>query len=121
MFSNIRDKRSKVPPTHGGLAARGVLLQLVFLDAVIGPLDEGGHAAHRVGVGVRVGGRGVQVEIERAQQGGRRLAAGGGGAAVGDGGVGPLERSAVLVRWHRDGRSRPSLCREKQVSCNTHI
>lgn len=50
------------------------------------------------------------MEVEGAQQGGGRLAAGGGGAAVGDGGVGPLKRSAVLERRHRDGRPRPTLC-----------
>lgn len=81
--------------THGGLA-HGVLLQLIFLYAVIGPLGKGGNAACWVRKCVRVRGRGVQVEIEGAQQGGGRLAAGGGGAAVGDGGVRPLERGHVF-------------------------
>lgn len=58
------------------------------------------------------------MEVEGAQQGGGRLAAGGGGAAVGDGGVGSLERSGVFERRHRDGCPGPRLCRWRQtVSC----
>lgn len=101
--------RKRQPLTHGGLAPR-VLLQLVLLYAVVGPLREGGNAGHRVRMCVRVRGRGVEMKIERAQQGGGRLAAGGGGAAVGDGGVGSLERSGVFKGRHRDGCSGPRLC-----------
>lgn len=97
--------------TDGGLTA-GVLLQLVLLDAVVGPLAEGGDAGDG---GVRVRGRGVQVQVERAQQGGGRLAAGRRGAAVGDGGVRPLEGGCVLVGGHGDGSSGPRLCRETQA------
>lgn len=50
------------------------------------------------------------MEVEGAQKRGGRLAAGGGGAAVGDGGVGPLKRGAVIERRHRDGRPCPTLC-----------
>ena len=101
--------------THRGLCAC-VLLLLILLDAVIRPLAKGGDAAQRVWIGVwvlvsvRVGWRGVQVEVERAQQGGGGLAAGGGGAAVGDGGVGSLEGEGVIERWHRNGRSRSTFC-----------
>lgn len=114
-FLFVKDKYFKAPPTHGGLTADGVLLQLVLLDAVVGPLGEGGDAAHWVGVG----GRGVQVEVEGAQQGGGRLAARRGGAAVGDGGVGPLEGGTVLERRHCNGRPHSRLCeREKQNHSN---
>lgn len=82
----------------------GVLLQLVLLDAVVGPLAEGGDAGDG-GVGVR--GRRVEVEVERTQQGRGRLAAGRRGAAVGDGGVRPLEGSGVLVGGHSDGGPGP--------------
>lgn len=99
-----------MPLTQGRPAADDVLLQLVLLYAVIRPLGEGRHAAHRVQVWVRVGRRGVQMEVEGAQKRGGRLAAGGGGAAVGDGGVGPLKRGAVIERRHRDGRPCPTLC-----------
>lgn len=97
--------------TDGGLTA-GVLLQLVLLDAVVGPLAEGGDAGDG---GVRVRGRGVEVQVERAQQGGGRLAAGRRGAAVGDGGVRPLEGGCVLVGGHGDGSPGPRLCRETQA------
>lgn len=64
---------------HGRLAPR-ILLQLVLLDAVVGPVAERGDVPQRVGVWM--GRRGEQVQVEGAQQGGGGLAAGGGGAAV---------------------------------------
>lgn len=76
--------------THGRLTT-AVLLQLVFLYAVVGPLAKGGNTGHWVRMRVWVGRGGIDVEVERSQQGGGRLAAGGGRAAVGDGGVRPLE------------------------------
>lgn len=92
MLSNWKKNKTL---THGGLAP-GVLLQLVLLYAVIGPLGKGGNSGHWVRMWVRVRGRGAQVKIEGAQQGGGRLAAGGGGAAVGNGGVRSFKRSAVF-------------------------
>ena len=76
--------KEKEPLTHRGLAP-GVLLQLVFLNAVVGPLGKGWNTGHWVRMRVQLRGRCVEVKIERAQQGGGRLAVGGGGAAVGDG------------------------------------
>lgn len=102
-------RQLKYPLTHGGLTPT-VLLQLIFLYAVIGPLAKGGNTGHWVWMCVRVRGWGVEVEIKRSQQGGGWLAAGGGRAAVGDGGVRSLERSGVFKWRHRDGSSRPRLC-----------
>lgn len=111
LFFLTPDARKLKTLTDGGLTP-GVLLQLILLDAVIGPLAEGGDAGNG---GERVRGRGVEVQVERAQQGGGRLAAGGRGAAVGDGGVRPLEGGGVLVRGHGDGGPGPRLCRGRQA------
>ncbi len=54
--------QSSVSLTGGGLEG-GVVLQLVLLDAVVGPVAQG-----RVGR--------VEVQVQRAQQRGRGLAAG---------------------------------------------
>lgn len=85
--------------THDGGLERGVVLELVLLDAVVGPV-----AQRRMG---RV--RRREVQVQRPQQRGRGLAAGRGRAAVGDGGVRSLKRRGVIERGHSDGRPHPRL------------
>ncbi len=79
------------------------MLQLVLLDAVVGPVAQG-----RVGR--------VEVQVQRAQQRGRGLAAGRRRAAVGDGGVRSLNRRGVIERGHRYGRTHPRLCRDQRCT-----
>ncbi len=103
--------QSSVSLTGGGLEG-GVVLQLVLLDAVVGPVAQG-----RVGR--------VEVQVQRAQQRGRGLAAGRRRAAVGDGGVRSLKRRGVIERGHRYGRTHPRLCRDQRCTrshsmCITH-